>query len=166
MKVYVLSKLRFIDLMIKNQITNDNIEEKIDCFFISINDTIYSNSNNTPYFTENKNNLKIMHFDDVDYDIYDTIIVKDTNGKLKTILDKNTLKAKAITEEQAKELFDFILQNKDKKICIVHCAAGISRSGAVGKFVNELYGEPYDVFKMNNPYIHPNQNILNLLKKN
>jgi predicted protein tyrosine phosphatase len=71
----------------------------------------------------------------------------------------------AMNNEQAKQIIDFIEANKDKEICIVHCAAGISRSGAVGTFINDLYGEPYEVFRMINPYIHPNSHVLSTLRK-
>ena len=56
---------------------------------------------------------------------------------------------------------------KDKKMLLVNCHAGISRSGAVGKFANEIINEDnkdhYDKFYELNPSIGPNNYVYNLL---
>lgn len=143
MEVFVLNKEAFNRLMLNSNIDNENVEGINDHFFISINDS----SINKTYF-ENKRNVKVLFFDDVEEDI---------------VHSKGT--AKAFTEEQAEELFDFIQKNKDKKICYVHCSAGISRSGAVGTFVNDYYGGDYYQFKKRHPHIHPNGLVLALLKR-
>lgn len=70
---------------------------------------------------------------------------------------------KAMSEEQAQELYDFIIKNKEKYSCIVHCSAGVSRSGAIGEFINDLFGLPYERFKRINPRISPNIHIKTLL---
>lgn len=165
MKVYVLGKNQFDSLMDRQQVTDDSIAEKTDVFIISINNTQNCDSINVPYFKENKSNLKIMYFDDVDSDIYDTKLTTDENGKVVSFLDYTKIIAKAMTYDQAVELVDFIVANKNKKQCIVHCTAGISRSGAIGMFINELYGEIYSEFIRKNSNIHPNTYILNLLRK-
>lgn len=69
-----------------------------------------------------------------------------------------------ISENQAQDIYNFIQNNKDKKMCIVHCTAGVSRSGAVGTFVNNLYGNPSNDFNSDNPFILPNELVLNLLE--
>lgn len=49
--------------------------------------------------------------------------------------DSGNMKYKnAITEEQAKTIVDFIDRN-NKSVFIIHCGAGISRSGAVAKYI-------------------------------
>lgn len=123
--------------MAKKNITQNNIESHDKNLFISINDTAGAES--PPYFSENRANLKVMFFDDTDVDLY-------VNDKIK---------CRAFSEEQAKELYEFIAANRDKESCIVHCAAGISRSGAVGAFVNDLFGENFEKFKRNNPFARP-----------
>jgi len=44
---------------------------------------------------------------------------------------------KTLTDEQGKEIRDFILKNKEKQF-LIHCAAGVSRSAAVGCAVGTL----------------------------
>ena len=63
---------------------------------------------------------------------------------------------KTVSEDQLDQMYDFIIKNSDKDYFIVHCTMGVSRSGAVGEFVNDLYGIPYQEFKRENPQIVPN----------
>ena len=145
MKVFITSKTAFDDMMKRKGITNENVETYKKTFFISINDTC--GTDETPYF-ENKDNVIVLFFDDVETDIQ----------------TKHGI-AKAFTNIQAKQLLQFIDRNKDKESCIVHCAAGISRSGAVGTFVNDYFKGDWFEFKKTNPYIHPNGLVFRLLKK-
>jgi len=57
-----------------------------------------------------------------------------------------------ITDEQGKELHDFITQNKDKKF-LIHCSAGKSRSAGVGLALNCLLNHNGDLYKCGT---HPN----------
>lgn len=68
-----------------------------------------------------------------------------------------------MSEEQGQELINFILANKDKERCYVHCSAGVSRSGAVGEFINDILGESHEVFKSRNKSIIPNTHIKKIL---
>lgn len=146
MKITIINKQTFDSLMKQHGITNDNVENITKTFFISINDTC--GTTEVPYF-ENKENVKVLFFDDVDFDI------EVSSHKI----------AKAFTTTQAEELFDFINKHKDKESCIVHCAAGMSRSGAVGTFINDYFGGDWFEFKKLNPHIHPNSLVLRLLKR-
>jgi len=143
MKIKVLSRFLFTECMKSNNINDNNIEEKTDIFIISIN-----NTDEKSYFNSEHNNVKIMYFDDCDENI------KDDKQEFKTI-----------TEEQAEELFEYIKQNKDRKVCLVHCSAGWSRSGAVGLFINNYLKQSYDEFKKDNPVIYPSFKVYNLLKE-
>jgi protein-tyrosine phosphatase len=64
-----------------------------------------------------------------------------------------------VDEETAKKLVKFIEQNAQKNF-VVHCFMGVSRSGAVAKFINEYYG-------LNDPvlenYKNYNQQVFNQL---
>lgn len=146
MKVWVLSRMLFNDVL--NDINDSNVEEIQDDFFISILDTsgIFSKK----FFKEDHHNALTLMFDDV---------VED--GKPSPTVQYNT---KAFSDEQAEILYNFIMKNKHKKMCIVHCAAGISRSGAIGTFINDLFGENYHIFKRRNPRAIPNPLIMNKLK--
>jgi predicted protein tyrosine phosphatase len=114
MKVFVTSKKTFDDIMLTKGITNDNVESYDKAFLISINDSV--GTDEVPYF-ENKENVKVLFFHDLDEDI-----------------ETKSGTANTFTYTQAEELLEFIDKHKDKETCIVHCAAGVSRSGAVGTF--------------------------------
>ncbi len=47
---------------------------------------------------------------------------------------------------------------------IVQCHAGISRSGAVGTFANELLGLSTEQFQKEHPWVEPHPYVLNLLR--
>lgn len=145
MRVLVLSKIEFNDLMIRNKITDENVEKRDSVMFISIND-----SNSDSYFKENHDNVIIMHFDDI-----------ENEGE---VSPTNKGECKVFDEEMAENLYQFIKRNKDKETCVVHCEAGISRSGSVGLFVNDYTQSDSERFKRDNPYISPNQRVFRMLK--
>ncbi len=135
MKVFIMPKFIFEQAI-------DGIEKSSkDVFYLSINNP--DDEDKTP-IREDSDTFKSMWFYDIDEDIYDE--VKDFTYK-------------TISDEQVDELYDFIMKNKDKKNFVVHCTAGISRSGAVGEFVNDLFGIPYAEFRKQNPNIIPNTYI-------
>lgn len=144
MEVFIKSKAEFDGIMKRKGITNDNVESYKATFLISINNTF--GTDEVPYF-ENKENVMVLFFDDVEQDV-----------------ETHEGTAKAFTESQALELFSFIKKHKNKESCIVHCAAGISRSGAVGTFINDYFGEDWIEFKKQNPFICPNGLVLRMLK--
>lgn len=149
MKVWVLSRLEFEDL-VRNKINDQNVHLFNEHCFISILDSIGVYGKRI--LEQDHPNFLTLVFDDVEVD-----------GKPSPTVSNNT---KAINNEQAQQIFDFIRFNKDKKICIIHCAAGISRSGAIGTFINDLYGdENFLEFKHRNPKVFPNQRILRMLNK-
>ena len=135
MKVFIMPKFIFEQAI-------DGIEKSSkDVFYLSINNP--NDEDKTP-IREDSDTFKSMWFYDIDEDIYDE--VKDFTYK-------------TISDEQVDELYDFIMKNKDKKNFVVHCTAGVSRSGAVGEFVNDLFGIPYAEFRKQNPNIIPNTYI-------
>lgn len=135
MKVFIMPKFIFEQAI-------DGIEKSSkDVFYLSINNP--DDEDKTP-IREDSDTFKSMWFYDIDEDIYNE--VKDFTYK-------------TISDEQLDELYDFIMKNKDKKNFVVHCTAGVSRSGAVGEFVNDLFGIPYAEFRKQNPNIIPNTYI-------
>lgn len=67
-----------------------------------------------------------------------------------------------MTEEQAGELFAFLVQIKDKNI-VVNCLAGISRSGAICRFCEDYLG--YEWEPMAKIHAQPNIHVYNLLRR-
>jgi len=121
--------------------------------YISINDTsgMYSKSPLKEF--EHMPNILILNFDDVIEDGQRS----PTSGSTFT---------RSFSIDQAKSIISFIDNNKDKHF-IVHCVAGISRSGAVGTFIsNYLDNVNYEFFKKYNNKIAPNMLILTTLINN
>ena len=77
-------------------------------------------------------------------------------------VDANDKKYKPMRPDQAQRTVDFVKENLDVELCIVHCDAGVSRSAAVaaaiGKFIN---GD--DMFIFGRPRFSPNAHVYHLM---
>lgn len=147
MKINVLRKTKFESILKENNITNDNVETFDNIAFISILNT----GDPSGYFKTNHKNALVLFFDDITTDLnWDNDL--DFFGPV------------LFTEEQAKQIIEFIDQHKDKDQFIIHCSAGISRSGAVGTFINDYLELDYKTFRQTNPQVQPNPFVLSTLK--
>lgn len=146
MKVFAYSKPKFNRFMREQGIDDSNVESYDIYAFISILDVTGLDCDG--HFEKEHKNVKIQHFGD--YGELDEGI-KERSG--------------VFNKKQAAELIEFIEANKDKQIFIVHCAAGISRSGAIAMFINDLYGNSYKEFFNDNRQIQPNFTILSRIKE-
>lgn len=154
MQAQTYSHSHFNEMCEDIDVNDSNVDTFIDTAFISICCTdecrqYYLEDKTGHYFKQNHNNVLNIEFDDLTED-------KEWNG----------YQFKALTEEQAKQIVDFIDLNNSKKFYI-HCTAGISRSGAVATFIRDFYltKEEQKVFDLNNPHIRPNNHVLTLLKR-
>lgn len=166
MQIVVLSRQMFEKFMQEKKITPENVESLKDVFIISIqNDT--GDDNYTPTFTKSLENVHVVKFSDVDEDTRVPVFNNNINANPGDGGLTHYVTAKAMTAEQAKELYQFIMNNKarDKKVCLIHCTAGVARSGAVGTFVAECMGVDYIDFKRANPSIQPNIHVLKMLRE-
>jgi predicted protein tyrosine phosphatase len=129
--VSVMGIKEFEKLMKLNKLNDNNIENVSDTAIISItcgdnsNDMFIANKhgiNDEHYFKQNHSNVLNMEFYDIDKEV-------EINGKVYV----------PFTTEQANRIIDFIEVNKNKHY-IIHCHAGISRSGAVAQFITDFYG--------------------------
>ena len=134
-------------------VTPANVETLKDAFLISIqNDT--GDKDYKPTFTESLKNVHVVAFSDVEQDTPTKLIGTD-----------ETVVAKAMTPQQAQDMYAFIKKHRHRKTCLIHCTAGVARSGAVGAFVAELMGVNYFDFKRANPNVQPNVHVLKLLRE-
>jgi predicted protein tyrosine phosphatase len=72
------------------------------------------------------------------------------------------------TKQQADAVVKFCNDRKAETtddVLLLHCDAGISRSGAVAEFAAEVFGIPFDVFFRQNPQIMPNPFVRRLLRE-
>lgn len=82
------------------------------------------------------------------------------------LFENGNLKYEKPSDNELKKIVDFIIKHKDKSVFMVHCSAGISRSGAVVTFIREKFLSEVDkeIFMKENKFIQPNLYILNQLK--
>lgn len=148
MRVFVVSQIIFDKFMIDNNINDKNVEFKSNLVLISITDTMGYHSH---YFKSNHKNVLNIMFDDID------------EAELHTRMSD----CKGMSVEQGKQIISFLetINKKKVKTIIVHCAAGISRSGAVGSFINNYFNLHYNQFKKDNPHIHPNSRVSMILNR-
>ena len=140
-----MSQDRFDKMCLKRKINDYNVDDLTNEAFISITGT-NGYIPDKHYFLNNHKNVLNVEFDDVD---------KDT--KIADLLFK------AITQEQADRIVNFIAQNIGKDFYI-HCTAGISRSGAVGSFIHDFFNNDNSV-ELIHRGIHPNVEVLAKLKR-
>lgn len=136
MNVTILNENQFIDKVLPH------IDDWKDTFFISI-----KQPDEKEALREDSENYRTYWFYDVEEDFV-----------------TNSHSYKAISEEQAKDMFEFIKKHSNKNNFIVHCAAGVSRSGAVGSFVHEYFGGKYKELLKKHPNILPNGRVTRLLR--
>lgn len=78
--------------------------------------------------------------------------------------NKNIIKLKAFSEDQARTLIDFLNRmDGEVETIIVHCLMGISRSAAVAEFIRVYYTE---LDKLNRPIKNRNSHVFWTLEKN
>lgn len=131
------------------QVSNEYIKAQTNWCFISILDP--SDDLNDSKYDKTLDNFLQVKMWDVKEDIY-------CDGEL--IYEKPT-------DEALQQITDFINKHSSKQAFIIHCTAGISRSGAVARFVFDKFAGDVDVLQFNegNKYIRPNQYILERLKE-
>lgn len=151
-QVYALSWHQFCATMDHAGITDDNVESKDGTALIEImgeQDLLHM----PHHFKKDHPNVLRLLFDDVDEDLP---VHKLGNGKV--------IRVTPMTKEQGQQILDFVKKNKDVGNFVVHCGTGVSRSGAVAKFITEYFGgEDKDFYKLN-PYTMPDARILTILR--
>ena len=120
--------------------------------------SIFSSGDYSP-FPEQSNSLLELEFDDI-----------TDSDRLRTSPDAPTLIL--FHDDHAAQIVRFIHRINRKKTMIIHCDAGISRSGAVGQVLNEycnriLENNPndYALFAADNPDIIPNPLVFRILQR-
>jgi predicted protein tyrosine phosphatase len=155
MQILATSKVIFDSYMKKKGITLENVESLDKVALISINNP---EKDFEPYFKEDRANVKVMTFHDCD----------GTGGNIPIFNESPragtyTVALQPFTREQAKELFAFIKANKEKDTFLIHCTAGVARSGAVATFIQDYIGTDWEKFKRDNSSIQPNAHVYRLL---
>jgi predicted protein tyrosine phosphatase len=150
-----------MEITVKNRYFFENIrgtEEEADLLsrfrVISINSVRIPEE---PPFSQqywSADNVLILRFDDVDDS--DPFIFQGT---------------RFMTEADAEAIAAFV-ESPDSRPIVVHCTAGISRSGAIGACLNEYFNKKlslneteHQAFWIAHPHINPNLHVMKLLWK-
>lgn len=164
-KIFVMSRGEFKRLMERNNINDSNVEDR-DVYIISINDILVNASDGnigfTSYFKQDHPNVLRTAFADIETE-KPVLVEFTTNEGQKKHTKRVALEP--FGQEQAKDVFDFLLKLKelDSFVLIIHCTAGISRSGAVGEFACKYLEADYKRFRYNHPFIMPNTLVMKKL---
>jgi predicted protein tyrosine phosphatase len=91
-------------------------------------------------------------------------LTKEQHEKLSDT-DKQKQSMYLFTKEQAEGFIKFInsVNEKDINVLMIHCAAGVSRSGALGLFACRYLDLDEEKFRKDNPNIFPNAHVTQLL---
>lgn len=166
MKISALSKRKFDTLITDLKISDDNVEQYGDKYFISISHSLANSVDDIfddtwkPIFKMNHKNVLNLFFDDVTED-------KRSRAKGRGLNDEyRDIDLKAFTVEQAKETLNFlktVIPNENNEL-IIHCAMGASRSVAIAEFAATMFGQNPDFI---NAKIDrkANHQVLKLLKE-
>lgn len=105
-------------------------------------------------------NVLNLNFDDAEPFSYG--LEDYTTDATITTSDGENIRINFFTPEMAQECVKFIEGNKDKDFYI-HCSAGVSRSQAFVKYINNVYFDKEFQTNPNNPCLHPNGYVYQLL---
>jgi predicted protein tyrosine phosphatase len=85
----------------------------------------------------------------------------------KDIFENDIIVYEKPSDIELKKIVDFVNKHNDKRVFLVHCSAGISRSGAVATFIKDKFINEVDMnkFLIENKFICPNLYILKRLKE-
>jgi len=129
-------------------ITDDTVANFKNYAFISIQTSKLLAPMENPYFQKQHPNALTITFDDI----------TDKDGDVLSQYPGSVL----FNDNHAKTICEFVKGNIGKHF-IIHCTAGISRSGAVGEFIQRVTETPYAEFIRANPDIRPNYFVLGKL---
>lgn len=178
-EIHTLSVADFKHTMQNNDLYDSNIEQRTDLAVISIGnsfedgdpDDIFSNGPSSRWFRHQHKNVLNLTFDDITAPEKwqkMTQFAKQSAGGSDS--GKNEVPGSdcvLFDEEMASRLVQFVEENRAAKVWIVHCSAGISRSGAVSRWLKDCLKFKYGIEANNvdGRYAVPNAYVLQVLDK-
>lgn len=161
-EIHTLSVADFKHTMQENALYDCNIEQEKELAIISIGnsfddelaDHIFNNGPSSHWFKSRHKNVLNLDFDDIAAPKEWTALSKCNQFVL-------------FDENMAHQIVNFVETNKNATIWIVHCSAGISRSGAVSKWIKDWLGYKYGITANNVDDSHaiPNPYVLMILNR-
>lgn len=144
----MVPKLVFDKMMAEAGINDDNVDNSSVWAFISIQNSKALDHNVNPYFKLEHKHVLTLTFDDI-------------TDKDQDVLDQYPGSV-LFNEDHAKAIIEFVEAHLLSDF-VIHCTAGISRSGAVGEYVRRKLRVNYDKYNRQNPHVLPNAWVLQQL---
>ena len=178
-EIHTLSVADFKHTMQNNDLYDCNIEQRTDLAVISIGnsfedsdpDDIFSNGPSSRWFRYQHKNVLNLTFDDITapekWQMMTLFTRQSTDGSEP---DENGISGSEYVlfdEEMAHRLVEFVEDNRKAKVWIVHCSAGVSRSGAVARWLKDCLKFKYGIEANNvdGRYAVPNAYVLRILDR-
>jgi len=136
-----MSKQRFKDLN-----CNDETVEQFDNLWVI---SIYGSAEESPFFKSEHYNVLCLQVDDIlDPDVENNNLI-------------------LFNEEHAEKVCEFInnLKSREEFTLVIHCHAGICRSGAIAEFARNILRLSLEDFNRENQHILPNCHISKVLRE-
>ena len=165
MYIKALPKRIFFNEMGRRNVNDKTVEDFKTTIFISVNDP---DSPGTHYFKEEHPNVVTLYFHDCEDDIEFKYVQQGFKRGKNDELEPQYVPIIFFNEEMAKKVLDVLEYGKQNNAAsvIVHCTAGISRSGAIATFARDFFNSPsVDDFRTENTYICPNSTVKKFLYK-
>lgn len=161
-EIHTLSVADFKHTMKDNDLYDSNIEQRTDLAVISIgnsfddelSDDIFANGPSSHWFKCLHRNVLNLDFDD---------ITAPDEWKSLSKCSQYVL----FNEDMALQIADFVEKNRSVAVWIVHCSAGVSRSGAVSRWLKNWLEYKYNISASNvdGKYALPNPYVLKILNQ-
>ena len=161
-EIHTLSVADFKRTMQNNDLYDSNIEMRTDLAVISIGnsfdddlaDDIFANGPSSHWFKHRHRNVLNLDFDDM---------AAPDEWKNLSKCDQYIL----FNDDMARQIAEFVGENRDASVWIVHCSAGISRSGAVSRWLKDWLKFKYgvDAVNVDGKYAIPNSHVLSELNR-
>ena len=161
-EIHTLSAADFKHTMRSNDLYDSNIELRTDLAVISIGnsfeddlaDDIFANGPSSHWFRKQHRNVLNIDFDDI-----------AAPGEWKNLskCDRYVL----FDDDMARRIAQFVGENMNASVWIVHCSAGVSRSGAVSRWLKDWLQVEYGIEANNVDGRHasPNPHVLMVLDR-
>lgn len=152
--IHTLSAADFKHTMQNNDLFDSTIDSVPEVAVISIGnsadddlpDDIFANGPSSRWFRKRHRNVLNLTFDDIGHESPGLVL---------------------FSEAMAEELVRFVEENHDATTWIVHCSAGVSRSGAVSRWLKDWLAVKYgkDAVNVDARHTMPNPHVLGILDK-
>ena len=177
-QIHTLSVADFKHTMRNNDLYDSTIESMTELAVISIGnsfddfdpDDIFSNGPSLRWFARRHRNVLNMTFDDITSPEKWQLLSQFGNSQSSDDTSGNASAEKdyvLFDRNMVREIADFVDDNHKASTWIVHCSAGISRSGAVSLWLKDWLKFKYgiDAVNVDGKYALPNSHVLSELNR-